>query len=106
MSLQIEQKLIELCRKEKCLFVQVETIKYYNSPCLRSSDIPLDEGELNYSPSSRGKPAEQEGEFFSGYYKKFIPPHTCVIDLTQSTEDILASMKPKGRYNIRLAEKK
>jgi len=40
------------------------------------------------------------------HYKKFITPHTAVIDLEKSEEEILANMKPKGRYNIRLAEKK
>lgn len=39
-------------------------------------------------------------------FKKFIPPYTCLIDLTQSQEDILKAMKPKGRYNIKLAQKK
>ncbi len=33
------------------------------------------------------------------------PPATRLIDLTQSEEQILAQMKQKGRYNIRLAEK-
>jgi hypothetical protein len=40
------------------------------------------------------------------YYKKFIPPFTAVIDLEKNLEEILADMKPKGRYNIKLAEKK
>ena len=31
---------------------------------------------------------------------------TLVVDLTQSAEQILAQMKPKGRYNVRLAERK
>jgi peptidoglycan pentaglycine glycine transferase (the first glycine) len=34
------------------------------------------------------------------------PPRTIVVDLTGSEEDILARMKQKTRYNIRLAEKK
>lgn len=34
------------------------------------------------------------------------PRHTSIIDLTPSEEEILARMKQKGRYNIRLAEKK
>lgn len=33
------------------------------------------------------------------------PPATRIIDLTQSEEAILAQMKQKGRYNIRVAEK-
>jgi lipid II:glycine glycyltransferase (peptidoglycan interpeptide bridge formation enzyme) len=34
------------------------------------------------------------------------PEHTAVVDLRGGEEAVLARMKPKGRYNIRLAEKK
>lgn len=34
------------------------------------------------------------------------PPRTVIIDIRDSEEDILARMKPKTRYNTRLAEKK
>jgi peptidoglycan pentaglycine glycine transferase (the first glycine) len=33
------------------------------------------------------------------------PQTSLILDLTQSESDMLAQMKPKGRYNIRLAEK-
>ena len=33
-------------------------------------------------------------------------PDTVILDLTPTEEDILAAMKPKTRYNVRLAEKK
>lgn len=44
----------------------------------------------------------------SDYIKAFEemqPEHTLLIDLTKSEEDILAQMKQKGRYNIKVAEK-
>lgn len=34
------------------------------------------------------------------------PPDTVLFDLTRSEEDQLAAMKPKWRYNVKLAEKK
>lgn len=80
-----KESLEELCREENCLFLQIETIDYSLSP-------------------SGGK--SPKGDRGIKYYKKFIPPYTALIDLTQNEEDILAAMKPKGRYNIKLARKK
>lgn len=44
----------------------------------------------------------------TGFVKSFEemqPEHNWVIDLTKSEEDILAGMKQKGRYNIKIAQK-
>lgn len=73
----------QLCKKEKCLFIQIESIQY--------TEVSFFQNVL---------------PFKEWYYKKFIPPYTAVIDLTKNEEEILNHMKPKGRYNINLAGKK
>lgn len=72
------EDLIKLSKIESCLFVQFETINY----------------EWYKNNINQNK-----------YYKKFITPYTALIDLTKTEEEILAFMKAKGRYNIKVAEK-
>ncbi len=74
--------LLEVCKKEDALFLQIETLDY-----LKEKNIEID-------------------WFKNCFYKKFITPYTAVIDLSLSEDDILLKMKPKWRYNIRLAFKK
>ena len=107
------QGLTELCQEEKCLFIQIETIDYelqfHSSKSPHHNSSPLGEKmkSQNVAPfSSKGERIQDRGNFTSWYYKKFIPPYTAVVDLTQTEEEMLAAMKQKGRYNIRLAEKK
>lgn len=45
----------------------------------------------------------QEFKLAHGHY---LPEHTLIVDLRIAEEQILAQMKPKGRYNIKLAQKK
>lgn len=42
---------------------------------------------------------------FAKAFEEMQPEHTLVLDLTKSEEEILAQMKQKGRYNIKIAEK-
>ena len=86
------KKLRNLCRKENCLFVQVEIINY--NPHLASP-----EGEENKAPSILGEGWDED------FYKKFITPYTAIINLEKTEEEILANMKPKWRYNIKVARK-
>ncbi len=79
-----KNKLIEICQKEDALFIQVETFDIASS----SIDVEL------------------KGNFKPWYYKKFITPYTAIIDLNLSLDEILEKMKPKWRYNIKLATKK
>lgn len=75
------KKLQEIATRENCLFVQIETNTY-------------------------SQESLQVEWFSSWYFKKFITPYTAIIDLEMSEDEILAHMKPKGRYNIKVAKKK
>ncbi len=79
----ILEEFKKLCKKQNCLFIQIENIDY------KGQNFILEDSSLK-----------------EWYYKKFITPYTAIIDLTKSEEEILSNMKPKGRYNIRLASKK
>lgn len=91
----ILKELKNICKKEKALFLQLENLDYSG---------------LGFKLQKVGNAdmySLQEGfSFQRKYYKKFITPYTAIIDLKKSEEEILAEMKPKWRYNIRLAEKK
>ena len=79
------KKIKDLAEKENVLFVQIETLEYSK----KTENIYTELFKDN-----------------KWYYKKFITPYTAVIDLEKSEEDILSEMKPKWRYNIKLARKK
>jgi lipid II:glycine glycyltransferase (peptidoglycan interpeptide bridge formation enzyme) len=69
--------------------------------CFLRYDLPwYREGKGNIpDPLSYGKSLKKAGSDIQ-------PLHTIVLDLTQSEDELLAHMKHKTRYNIRLAEKK
>ena len=81
----LEKELIELCKDENTLFIQIETLDYDDFSKTISKWWTL---------------------FENWHYKKFLIHHAALIDLTKSKEDILAWMKQKWRYNIKLAKKK
>src|SRR4030042_6367818 len=71
--------------KNRLIFTQIDSI------------IPVDE---NFNNIIKNKNAHKINIGLP------IPSHTNMLDLTRSTDDLLKDMKPKGRYNIKLAEKK
>ena len=75
-SSEIISQIIEEAKKDKCMAL------YFSGNNL----------DLNQIKSKTSDRHEQ-------------PEETLVIDLEKSEEEILAQMKQKGRYNIRLAEK-
>jgi len=82
---EVEKFLINLTKKENALFIQVEVLNY----SWELKNIFFDLKLIDF-----------------WYYKKFLIEYTAIIDLTKSEDEILALMKQKGRYNIKLARKK
>jgi peptidoglycan pentaglycine glycine transferase (the first glycine) len=76
----ITEALAPLAKKENSIFLRV--------------DPPLP------------KTYPQKFSYFHSTHHGFQPENTLILDLSKSKEEILQQMKSKGRYNIRLAEKK
>ncbi len=89
----IINKLLELSKKENVLFMQIEIIDYSNIETLGSFKSLIN--------------TRKEHRWFNKwYYKKFITPYTAIINLEKTEDEILSNMKPKWRYNIKLAIRK
>ena len=80
---EILNKLKELAKEEKAIFLQLDIVQEKNN---------LREKEL----------FEQS---FVKSFEEIQPKNTLLLALTQSEEEILKQMKPKGRYNIKVAQK-
>lgn len=61
---------------------------------------------VRFDPPLTGTDRRPKLKGFYSSHLGFQPEDTLLLDLTQTEDEILAQMKPKGRYNIRLAEKK
>jgi lipid II:glycine glycyltransferase (peptidoglycan interpeptide bridge formation enzyme) len=72
-----------VCKKRRAIFLKIEPDAWDNSP-----------------------PLEGEGSGVRVSPHNIQPPRTIIVDLRGTEDDILARMKQKTRYNIRLAQKK
>jgi hypothetical protein len=61
-------------------------------PGIHSQEFRFNHGTVNWN--------------FKKAHHNILPSHTVFLDLKRNSEDILGAMKPKTRYNIRLAGKK
>ena len=78
---QFWQEVDYICKKNHAVFLKIE-------PDAWEDQLPITNHQFRTSPHN------------------IQPPRTITIDIKDSEEQILARMKPKCRYNIRLAEKK
>ncbi len=80
-SEQFWKEVDSICKQQRAVFLKIE-------PDLWEDQSSITNYQLHPSPHN------------------IQPPRTIVIDIKDNEETILARMKPKCRYNIRLAEKK
>ncbi len=92
----VEQVLADLeayARRHRALFIKIDP------------DVPLGFGGVDETPYPPGLAAQsllrRRGWRYAGQQIQF--KNTVLLDLTPSEADLLAAMKPKWRYNIRLA---
>jgi len=88
------------------LVQQIEEIAHRNKAIFLRMDPPLIQA-VDEEPNNDSALANYTN--LKGYKRiehGFQPQDTLVLDITQTNEDLLKQMKPKGRYNIRLATKK
>lgn len=76
------QEIDSICRQNRAVFLKLEP-DFWTDQALETSHLKLVASSHNIQP-----------------------PRTIIVDLRGSEEEILARMKQKTRYNIRLAEKK
>lgn len=72
----------KLCQEEKSIFLKMEPVlkSELHKKCLLKTGLKLSNKEVQ-------------------------PSHTIILDLEKSEEELTAEMKPKTRYNIRVAQK-
>ncbi len=82
---QFWKEVDSVCRKHRAVFLKIEPDLWEDSPtfALRNTQYGIRKSPHNIQP-----------------------PRTIIVDIRGSEEEILARMKQKTRYNIRLAEKK
>ncbi len=85
-SEQFWKEVDSVCKKNHAAFLKVEPDTWEDS--IIENQLPISNYQLRLSPHN------------------IQPPRTVVISINDTEEQILARMKPKCRYNIRLAEKK
>lgn len=89
-SSEVWQEVFESCKKRKALFLKIELDLWDSPSWLEMAPASL----IGWLDPIRMSPHNIQ------------PPRTLIVDLRGSDEQILARMKQKTRYNIRLAEKK
>ena len=93
----ITQELARLARRERALFIKVDPDVYYSEDAPDFSPRPVRAMEI-------ARLLELQGWRTSGEQIQF--RNTLLLDLGRSEDELLAAMKQKTRYNVRLAARR
>jgi len=86
------EKIKKITEKEKAVFLKI--------------DPPIRMNQEQGAPPLLGEARWGISKNFKKSLNEIQPRNTLILDLTKSEEELLKEMKPKTRYNIRLAERK
>jgi peptidoglycan pentaglycine glycine transferase (the first glycine) len=92
----------QVCRQRRAVLLKIEPDEWEGS----SASTPLLIGGKAGGKSPDSPSAGHRSTDFIPSPHNIQPPRTIVVDLRGSEDNILARMKQKCRYNVRLAEKK
>ena len=81
---EIFEDIARIAKKERAVFARIEPPLHWDTSHIKT-----------LKKTWRIAPAK----------KRYTPEHTLILDIEKNEEEILAQMKPKGRYNIGIAEK-
>lgn len=96
------EKAREIAKKEKAIFLRIDP-----SFIVSAEPVLADKKQGCYGDYAASLDPDYFLKFgFRRAHASYQPDHTIVLDLSMSHKELLLQMKPKGRYNIKLGQRK
>lgn len=96
---------LQLFEKIKNLASEQDAIFFRFDPSAERSEAPTESKQENQKKVSTPLEFFKKSLHARPAHAHYQPEHTLIVDLQPTQEEILKQMKPKGRYNIKVAQK-